>query len=135
MNLASEYQAQKDAIDLEFYRLQKQQEAELRQQQYEQELAHQRELQVLALKWYETRQGVLLTAAVAALLLTSAGLAFYLASLGYRNLRPQPDIRPSPELRKRMRDLARANELLQRQIEMDRWQPLDQPIIGGNGHH
>lgn len=143
---ASEYQAQKDAIDLESYRQesdiraaaleeQLRQEAEFRRQQQEQELAHQRELQALALKWFEIRQSVLLGVIAVTLLLAGGGLAFYLTSLGYRVLRQRHDPWQSAEWRESVRTLARSNEMLLRHLQLAGFQTGSPVVIGGNGHH
>ena len=82
LNQATDSQAQMAAIARKAYEEQLRQEAEFRQRQHEQELAHQRELQALALKWFEIRQGVLLGATVVAVLIGGGGVGVYLGLVG-----------------------------------------------------
>jgi hypothetical protein len=134
-------QAQLDEIDIRYYKQERAKQAEVQKALYDQEIEFQRKQKQQALVEQGERHELqmklsTMLAVVAALaaLLVGVGLTFYLLMRGKQaQVQPQPvlsDPWASPEFRKQMRDLARVNECLSRQVR-----EAERAKTDGDGHH
>jgi hypothetical protein len=142
MNQDTEYQYQRDAIDLEYYEQERaiqlalqRQQLEFQRQRDRQQLAHQRERDARALAFMPIRDGIILGMGSLVLLAACGGLTFQFISLGRKPRHVQRDPWQSPEFRQSRRLLAQANEQWLRYLELSQQPSTEAVTIGGDGHH
>jgi hypothetical protein len=133
MNLETQHQAQRWEIDLEYYRRERAAQAAARQEQYRQDIEHNRERHALEMTLVTVREVALLTAGLLVLLTVGGGLAYYVVSLGRAARSRKADPWQDASLRAYARRLAQANERLERRLELSQETVPEEPGSNGRG--
>jgi NAD(P)-dependent dehydrogenase (short-subunit alcohol dehydrogenase family) len=134
----AEIEVSRDRIDLQYYELERGIESEERIKQLRQETASQYALQVQAQEHQQQRHElqmrllpILYGAAGIGILFVGIGLVRYLSALA-RGIPPAADPKEVTDLRERLRNAAKENERLKRQVALQ--DQKQQGTIDGNGY-